>query len=50
MFYRLAYPQVADLLTVARALLVEILTQTHQTLESTVAMSGTAADPAPVRK
>lgn len=35
-FYRLAYPQVADLLTVAKALLVEILESTHNTLRSTV--------------
>lgn len=31
-FYRLAYPQVADLLRVARALLGEILETTHTTL------------------
>ncbi len=31
-FYRLAYPQVADLLRVARALLGEILETTHQQL------------------
>src|SRR3546814_179821 len=35
-FYRLAYPQVADLLTVARALLTEILAHTQQQLASTV--------------
>ncbi len=35
-FYRLAYPQVADLLRVARALLVEILSTTRQQLDSTV--------------
>lgn len=35
-FYRLAYPQVADLLTVARALLTEILAHTRQQLASTV--------------
>ena len=35
-FYRLAYPKVAELLTVARALLVEILSTTQQQLESTV--------------
>ena len=35
-FYRLAYPRVADLLTVARSLLVEILETTQQQLESTV--------------
>lgn len=37
-FYRLAYPQVADLLTVARALLVEILETTQQQLVSTVGL------------
>lgn len=36
-FYRLAYPQVADLLAVSRALLLEILQATRQQLESTVA-------------
>ena len=35
-FYRLAYPQVAYLLNVSRALLVEILEQTQQQLASTV--------------
>lgn len=35
-FYRLAYPRVADLLTVARSLLVEILETTQQQLVSTV--------------
>ncbi|MBC7403234.1 MAG: helix-turn-helix transcriptional regulator [Microbacteriaceae bacterium] len=35
-FYRLAYPQVAYLLKVSRALLVEILEQTQQQLASTV--------------
>jgi DNA-binding transcriptional ArsR family regulator len=35
-FYRLAYPQVAHLLKVSRALLVEILEQTQQQLASTV--------------
>jgi len=35
-FYRLAYPQVANLLTVARSLLVEILETTQQQLVSTV--------------
>jgi hypothetical protein len=34
-YYRLAYP-VADLLTVARTLLVGILESTHKTLSSTV--------------
>lgn len=50
-FYSLAYPQVADLLTVARQLLVEVLQTTQQRLISTVgpprpgssdAVSGTA--------
>jgi DNA-binding transcriptional ArsR family regulator len=35
-FYRLAYPQVADLLAVSRSLLIEILQTTQQQLESTV--------------
>jgi DNA-binding transcriptional ArsR family regulator len=35
-YYRLAYPEVADLLTVARTLLVGILESTHKTLTSTV--------------
>lgn len=35
-FYRLAHPQVADLLTVSRALLVEILEHTRDQLASTV--------------
>lgn len=35
-FYRLAYPQVADLLRVSRALLVEILETTQRQLDSTV--------------
>ena len=35
-FYRLAYPQVAYLLNVSRALLVQILEQTQQQLASTV--------------
>lgn len=37
-FYRLAYPQVADLLRVARALLGEILETTHQQLGETAAL------------
>ena len=37
-FYRLAYPQVADLLTASRSLLVEILENTQQQLVSTVNM------------
>ena len=35
-FYRLAHPQVADLLSVSRALLVEILEHTRDQLASTV--------------
>ena len=35
-FYRLAYPQVADLLRVSRSLLVNILETTQQQLDSTV--------------
>lgn len=35
-FYRLAYPQVSDLLSVARVLLIEILEHTQQQLVSTV--------------
>lgn len=38
-FYRLAYPQVADLLTISRALLVEVLEHTQQQLVSTVALT-----------
>jgi DNA-binding transcriptional ArsR family regulator len=38
-FYRLAYPEVADLLAIARALLIQILTTTHHHLVSTVAAS-----------
>lgn len=46
-FYSLAYPQVADLLAVARQLLVEILETTQQRLISTVGLPGlTAADAA----
>lgn len=35
-FYRLAYPDVADLLTVARTLLVKVLENTNEQLASTV--------------
>jgi ArsR family transcriptional regulator len=35
-FYRLAYPQVGDLLRVSRSLLVEILETTQQQLDSTI--------------
>lgn len=41
-FYRLAYPQVADLLSVSRALLIEILHHTQQQLASTVSASDLA--------
>lgn len=34
-FYRLAYPQVADLLTSARVLLLEVLDKTRRQLDST---------------
>ena len=44
-FYRLAYPQVADLLTISRALLVEILEHTQQQLVSTVALTLTPVPP-----
>ena len=37
-FYRLAYPQVADLLVVARSLLVEILEHTQRQLVSTASL------------
>ncbi len=38
-FYRLAYPGVADLLAISRALLIEILQHTQQQLVSTVAQT-----------
>ena len=44
-FYRLAYPQVADLLNVSRTLLVEILQHTQQQLASTVS----APNPTPLK-
>lgn len=37
-FYRLAYPQVADLLRVARALLGEILQTTHEQLATSASL------------
>lgn len=37
-FYRLAYPQVADLLRVARGLLLEILETTQEQLASTISL------------
>lgn len=44
-FYRLAYPQVADLLAVARQLLVEILETTQKNLADSVGQSRrTSAD------
>jgi len=43
MFYSLAYPEVADLLTVARSLLVKILETTHEHLVSTVTMPDVVA-------
>lgn len=46
-FYRLAYPQVADLLSVARALLVDILEHTQQQLASTVDLPAAPPRPRP---
>ena len=45
-FYRLAYPQVADLLRVARSLLTEVLATTQKNLELSIApaMSVSAED------
>ena len=40
-FYRLAYPEVAQLLTVSRTLLVRILETTQERLDSTINFSGT---------
>ena len=45
-FYRLAYPQVADLLAVARQLLVEILETTQTNLSNTVGLPRLAASDA----
>ncbi|PJJ63635.1 ArsR/SmtB family transcription factor [Compostimonas suwonensis] len=45
-FYRLAYPQVADLLTVARALLLEILRESQAQLASTDSLPGLGSYPA----
>ena len=52
-FYRLAFPEVADLLAVSRALLVNILERNHEQLASTVAAArnvpaAAAAAPTPV--
>ena len=44
-FYRLAFPEVADLLAVSRSLLVKILERTHDRLASTV--KSQVAPPAP---
>lgn len=46
-YYRLAYPQVADLLRVARALLGEILDTTQQQLVDQVGLPALPAAPAP---
>ncbi|WP_018772589.1 ArsR/SmtB family transcription factor [Arthrobacter sp. 131MFCol6.1] len=46
MFYSLAYPQVADLLSVARLLLNDMLHTTREQLEHTEATSKAAASPA----
>jgi ArsR family transcriptional regulator len=45
MFYSLAYPQVADLLSVARLLLNDILHSTREQLEHSEATSPAAASP-----
>lgn len=44
-FYRLAYPQVADLLRVARALLGEILQTTHEQLATSAGLPELVQDP-----
>ncbi len=44
-FYRLAYPQVADPLRVARGLLVEVLQTTQDQLVSTTELPDLAAGP-----
>lgn len=46
-FYRLAFPEVADLLAVSRSLLVKILERTHDQLTSTVNSAALAAPPSP---
>ena len=46
-FYRLAYPEVADLLSISRALLVRILETTQSQLVSTVALPALAAPAEP---
>ena len=42
-FYRLAYPEVADLLLVSRALLVKILERTQEQLASTLTLAEDSA-------
>jgi DNA-binding transcriptional ArsR family regulator len=42
-FYRLAYPDVADLLTVARALLVKVLETTNEQLASSIDLPSLAS-------
>lgn len=44
-FYRLAYPQVAELLAVARVLLVEVLRTTQRQLEQTETLPGVPGVP-----
>lgn len=46
-FYRLAYPQVADLLSISRQLLVEILQNTQQQLDSTINLADAVAPRGP---
>jgi len=48
-FYRLAYPQVAELLAVSRSLLVEMLETTRQQLVSTIALPEAPETPRGVR-
>ncbi len=48
-FYRLAYPQVAELLAVSRSLLVEMLETTRQQLVSTIALPEAPKTPRGVR-
>lgn len=49
-FYSLAYPEVADLLSVARALLVKILETTQQQLVSTVGLPEVARRTGPTEQ
>ena len=44
-FYRLAYPQVDDLLTAARSLLLDILATTQRQLDSSAELPGLPAGP-----